>query len=564
MVDVTAIQSLAIVRDELEATLSQVETYVETFIADRLNAEHMEKCLEPLDQVRGVFKLIGLPAAELLAEELLACCKAVDIARDGDDEGKKANDACLAGLSSGVFVLQRYLDFVAKYQRLVPVLLVAAINEVRKARGAAGISESHFCAIDPQITPPQPTAKVPVEKLGPAAKRLRQMYQVGLLGILRGQDPAMSVQMMSRALERVDRFTRGYPVSRLWWAAAAGLESMHAEKMEVTPIRRNLVTMLERFLKNLVYKTEEALQEAPRDPLVREFIYLAALAEQRGPLAQAVIAAAGNVDLGFNERTLAEERKRLSGPGGAVLRTMAGAVKEEIARIKDTIDRAVREADISVLGELIAKLESVKDSLGMLQLEKAQQLLAGRIEAMRGWQESGEVPGDEDLSKVADVLLYLDSAVTALENEDGGLAQSVLDDADAMIAPSQLDDATAAVVKEIQSGLGTAKHALMDFMGADFDTSHLESVPAALDGTHGGLMVLGKMRGSAVAQGLRRYVADKLIGEGVRPDQQAMDAFADALASLEYYVDGLASRKGMGEAILDVADDSLKELGVAG
>ncbi len=563
MVDVTVIQSLAIVRDELEATLGQIESYLETFIADRTTPEHIEKCLEPLDQVRGVFKLIDLPGCEMLAQELLESCKTVDVARDGDAEGRKANDACLAALSSGVFVLLRYIDFVGKYQRLIPTLLVPAINDVRKARGSAGISESHFYTINTDISSPAAGPLVPAGKLGPAAKRLRQMYQVGLLGILRGQDPAMSLQMMSRAVERVDRFTRGHPVSRLWWVAAAGLESMQREKMEVTPLRRNLVTMLERFLKNLVYKTDEALQEAPRDALVREFIYLCALAEDPGPKAQEVLTAVGGIDLGFNERTLAEERKRLSGPGGAVLRTMAGAVKEKIGKVKQSIDQTARDGNDTEHGVLIEQLEEIRESLGMLQLEKAQQLLAGQVETIRGWQESGQPPGNEDLSRVAEVLLYLDSAVTALENEDGGLAQSVLDDADALIAPSQLDDATAAVVKEIQSGLGQAKHALMDFMGGDWDAAHLESVPGALDGVHGGLMVLGKMRGSQVAVASRKYIAEQLIEARVQPDQAALDALADALASLEYYVDGLGNRKGMGETILDVAEDSLRELGYA-
>lgn len=563
MVDVTAIQSLSIVRDELEVTLNQVETYVETFIADRGNAEHIEKSLEPLDQVRGVFKLIGLPACELIAEEMLACCRMVDVAADQEAEGKKRNDACLAALSSGAFVLARYIDFVGKYQKLVPVLLVPVINDLKRARGAAGVSESHFCEISTDISAPAQASRVPAAKLGPAAKRLRQMYQVGLLGILRGQDAAMSVQMMSRAIDRVDRYTRGYPVNKLWWAAAAGLEAMSSGELEVTPLRRNLVTMLERFLKNLVYKTEAALEEAPRDALLREFIYLAAVVENPGPKAQELLAATGGLDLGFNERTLAEERKRLTGPGGAVLRTMAGSVKEEIARIKSSIDQTARDGDDTEHRDLIAKLEEISENLGMLQLDKAQELLAGRIEAIRGWQESGEPPSDEELSKVADVLLYLDSAVTALENEDGGLAQSVLDDADALIAPSQLDDATAAVVKEIQAGLGAAKHALMDFMGSDFDAGHLESVPGGLDGVHGGLMVLGKMRGSQVAVACRNYIAEQLIGAKVQPDQTTMDALADAITSLEYYVDGLGSRKGMGETILDVAEDSLKELGYA-
>ncbi len=66
MVAVSNTTSLSLVKDELDATLGQVEVYIQTYIEDRDNPQHVEKSIELLDQLRGVFKLIEMPAPQLL------------------------------------------------------------------------------------------------------------------------------------------------------------------------------------------------------------------------------------------------------------------------------------------------------------------------------------------------------------------------------------------------------------------------------------------------------------------------------------------------------------------
>ncbi len=563
MVAVSNTTSLSLVKDELDATLGQVEVYIQTYIEDRDNPQHVEKSIELLDQLRGVFKLIEMPAPQLLCEEMLAAGKVlVEVSDAADEKAARRRDACLGAVSSALFVLARYLEYVLKHRSLAPVLLVPAINELRIARGEPAFPESHFTDLPDVLEAPAPEGGAhSAAQIGPACRRLRQMYQVGLLGILRGQDAGMSLHMMSRALERVDKACRGHPIAPLWWAAVAALESMHGSGMEITGTRKALLTRVDKYFKQLVYSAENTLKAAPPKSDLREMIYLCALADEPGAKAKAVLEAAGNPQLELREKALAAERQRLSGPGGAVLRSVSAGLREELNRAKDIVDMSTRVEDDTDFAKLIENLNRIAETLAMLQLEKGRQRLLEQVANLQRWQDEKTPPSEEEMARVADMLLYLDSAVNALESEDGGLSAELLGETDDAIAPSELDDATAAVIKEIQSGLGLAKHAIMDCAESDWDTAHLGGVPAALDGVQGGLIVMGQERSAKSVIACRKYIREQLIEQHVHPDSAQLETLADALTSLEYYVEGLASRKHIGESILDVAEESLKELG---
>lgn len=563
MVAVSNTTSLSLVKDELDATLGQVEVYIQTYIEDRDNAQHVEKSIELLDQLRGVFKLIEMPAPELLCEEMLPACRLlIEVADAADEKAARRRDACLGAISSGLFVLARYLEYVLKHRSMVSVLLIPGVNELRIARGEPALPESHFTDLPDSLEAPAAEGGVhSAAQIGQACRRLRQMYQVGLLGILRGQDAGMSLHMMSRALERVDKACRGHPIDALWWAGAAALEAMHSAGMEITATRKGLLTRIDKYFKQLVYAAENTLKAKPPKADLKEMIYLCALADEPGPKAQAVLEAAGNPALDLREKALAEQRQRLSGPGGAVLRSVSAALREELSRAKDIVDMSTRVEDDTDFAKLIENLNRIAETLAMLQLEKGRQKLLDQVANLQRWQDEKTPPSEEEMAKVADMLLYLDSAVNALESEDGGLSAELMGETDDAIAPSQLDDATAAVIKEIQAGLGLAKHAIMDFTESEWDTAHLGNVPGSLDGVHGGLIVMGQERPAKSVTACRNYIREQLIEQHVHPDTTQLETLADALTSLEYYVEGLASRKHIGESILDVAEESLKELG---
>lgn len=565
MVSVESTTSLSLVKDEIDVTLGEVETYVATFIEDRHNADLLSGSIERLDQVRGAFKLIQAISAQTLAEEMIATCRAVvlESADEADERARRRNDVCLSALSSGLLIISRYLEFVLQHRRMVPVLLIPGINELRRSRGEALLPESHFYTLPVEAEMPPPAgASYAIEQIGAAARRCRQMYQVGLLGALRGQNESSSLQIMGRAADRAYQVCRGYPLARIWWLAGSMLETIAHARLEMTVTRKAILSTLDKYLKQLIYATEPTLNAPVSEADVREMLYLMALCVERSERAAEILEAFKVPELPITEAQLTEERRRLSGPGNAVLHTVADVLREEIGRAKDKLDLSTRMDDDSDFAELTATLKRVGDTLVMLRLEKGGQMLELQTRRLREWDEADHVPSADELSGVADVLLYLESALTAMEKEDGSFSPEMLADRfDEMIAPAELDEATALVVKEIHSHLGLARRAIMEFTETDWDVAHLGNVPATLDTVHGGLVVLKRERAARVSLACRQYIQEKLINEGVHPGEMELEDLADAITSLEYYMEGLSSHKHLGDTILDVAERSLKELG---
>ena len=136
------LNSLALVRGELVAEVEDSASQLERFVADRDNAELLQGCIEGIEKISGTLNLIQLYGANLLASELLALAK--DIA-PGENE---TVDNQLEILSSGFFILPRYLEYVQQTRRGTPVLLITYINELRQARNETPLPESYFFEVD--------------------------------------------------------------------------------------------------------------------------------------------------------------------------------------------------------------------------------------------------------------------------------------------------------------------------------------------------------------------------------------------------------------------------------
>src|SRR5690606_9480831 len=123
-------------------------------------------------------------------------------------------------LGNGIVLLGRYLEYVQLKNAPMPELLVGGINELRRAAGKALIPESHFFRVDVarERQPPAAPGTAPRAEVARQCRRLRHMYQVGLLGVLKG-DSRTSLKLVNRALARIDRLCGDAPLGRLWWVA---------------------------------------------------------------------------------------------------------------------------------------------------------------------------------------------------------------------------------------------------------------------------------------------------------------------------------------------------------
>ncbi|CAD5110358.1 ferrous iron transporter B [Zestomonas carbonaria] len=553
---VSGATSLSLVRDELFATMDEAEQSLEQFIAERHNGAPLQQAVDNLQQVRGILSLIELAGAELLAQEILQ--QATDIPAGAGEE----RDGQLAALSNALHVLRRYLENIESHRQELPELLLPAINDLRQAGGQAPLPESFFFSarLD-QVRPPVAARKVDAAVRAAQVRQLRHMYQVGLLGFLRDQNPQAGIKLMARAFARLDSLFASEPGGRLIWIAAAALEAQRDGQLLPRKSRKQLFSRLDRELKQLL---GNAQYEAPRN-LLKELLYLVALADSHGPLANEVRGVFGLAPLPFTDQLLEEEYQRLSGPGQAVMRSLSSAIREELASVKDLVDlieRGTTGADSFV--SLHAQLAKLSKTLGMVGLSSASSALSGQLPTVSGWIET-QAADFPAMNKLADAVLFVESMVGNLERGERREARqtAVMGDEVESFAQHQLIEARIVVVDEARAGLALAKRAITSYLEAGGDKLHLANVPFSLQAVRGGLWFLGQERAAELIGACADYIQKQMLENSQMPSEQMLETLADALTSLEYYLEGGAVlRPETTPSVLDLAAESVRALGL--
>ncbi len=554
---VSGATSLNLVRDELFITMEEAEQSLEQFIVERYNGSLLQQAVENLQQVRGTLNLIELAGAELLAQEVLD--QATDIPAGAGEE----RDVQLAALINALYVLRRYLESVDTHRQEMPELLLPAINELRQAGAQPPLPESFFFSVRLDHARPH-SATLPLDGAAKLVegKRLRHMYQVGLLGFIREQNPQASLKLMARAMARLDSLFANEPRARMCWIGAAALEAQCDAQLLPRKSRKQLFSRLDRELKLMLNSSE---YEAPRS-LLKELLYLVALADSPGPYASAMRDVFGLTPLPFTDHLLEEEYQRLAGPGQAVMRSLSAAIREELASVKDMLDLLERGTlqgeTLSTLHALLGKLAK---TLGMVGLTSAGNSLSAQLPVVAAWREDSP-PQPPQLHKLADAVLYVEGMVASLERGDGRDVRPAAvepgNEADSF-ANHQLNEARIVVVDEARAGLALAKRAITAYLESNGDKMHLSNVPFSLQAVRGGLWFLEQRRASRLVGACADYIQTRMLESGQMPFEQMLETLADALSSLEYYMEaGAVMRPESKPSVLDLAEESVKALGM--
>ncbi|MCO5786003.1 ferrous iron transporter B [Pseudomonas sp. G11-1] len=542
----TGATSLDLVKDELFASMAGVEDLLQQFLEERQNGSLLQQAIEGLQQLRGTLNLIELDGAALLAEEMIA------LATDIPEHEGEGRNAPLSALCNGLFLLQRYLHLCRQQGVEQPELLLPTINDLRAHRAdAPPLAESHFYPLDVQRLPValRDGSKEPLDTRTFA--RLRQMYQLGLLGMLRDERPAAGISLMQRALQRME--TRlDDRTATLCWVASASLEAMDAVPLQLTAERKRLYSRLDREIKRLA-SGHSASDSAS---LLKAMLYLVALGDAGCVLCEEVRRAVNLPDPGYSEAALQRAFDRLQGPGADVMRSVAEALHEEIAAVKDLLDLLARNAGDAEqsLETLDTALQRLWKTLDMLDLAEISGKIRHAAQQLSGWQSGNSGV----LEQVADAVLHAELTVNRLENEGEALGGF---DESRNPGPVELKEAHIVLVEESQAGLALARRAITAYIESGNDRMHLLNVPATLETVRGGLIFLGMTRASDIIGNASRFIRKSMLEQQATPDPQQLEVLADALTSIEFYLES-AERSSVGTGdVLAVAEDSLAELG---
>ena len=545
----TGSTSLDLVRDELFTSMGEVEDLLQQFLEDRQNGSLLQQSIEGLQQLRGTLALIELKGAAQLLDEMIELATDIPV-----HEGEQRNEP-LAALCDALFLLQRYLDQARQAGSERPELLLPMINQLRRHRsGAAPLPDSHFY--------PLPVAGLPLN-LRPGVTeapnpktfaRLRQMYQLGLLSLLR-EDAAAATPLMQRALLRFETCMSSR-MATLCWVAGAALEAVEQAGLELTAARKRLFSQLDREIKRHAASHDVQFNDA----LLRELLYLVALADSSCMRCQDVARAYQLPDPGFTEIEIQDAFARLRGPGIDVMHSVAEALREEITAIKDLLDLLARNAGDpeQSLETLNGSLERLWKTLNMLDIRAESDGIKAATAQLSRW-ENGDIAA---LEQVADAVLRAETAVNRLDaaGDEGEMAAA---DGNGYGEPLELKEARIVLIEESQAGLALAKRAITAYMESGNDAMHLLNVPPSLETVRGGLVFLGMTRAANVIHMAASFIRETMLERKQVPQDAQLEVLADALTSIEFYLESAERAAVATGDVLALAEESLAELGYA-
>lgn len=556
------LNSLALIREELDNTLQRAAGEFEAFLLDSSNRSALDNCRTDLAQIAGTLRLIQFPAAALLAGEMAA-------ALDDMANAQGASAEALAGaLSHAIFVLPRYIEFVALRRFAEPVLIIPYINELRVARRQPLMPEFHFDQTPLSLQAAKPLPAVVDAPNKDALARLRQMYQVGLLAILKQQNQALNLQLIARAATRFAAQTPSSSGGGFWYLAAAVAEALARGGLTLNLNRRRTLGVIERLMARYLKGGEAALIEAIDDSTRRELIYLLALSSHREGAAQIAIDAFAIPHVHPDDRDLTAQHEAMRGPGLEAIDSVVKVLKEELRSAKDILEIASQNQSISAddAAPLKETLTRVADTLRVVNLRAPANILREQLQFVENWAEQKNgVPPAEFLA-VADALLFIESSLSGLYRHElaaGDLEQVTDAMRKQIIADSQLAEAARIVIDELQAGITLCKRAITSYVESNFDVIHIANVAVTLTAVRGGAHILNHARAANILKSCVAFVEASTRDKQYSGPQrhQLLETLADALISLEYYFSEIAANRTPDEKILGVAEESLAALG---
>jgi chemosensory pili system protein ChpA (sensor histidine kinase/response regulator) len=563
MTDISS-QTLHIVAKELAATLNDARASLEAYAERPDQRALLEKCADQLHSAHGVLRLVEVYGAALLAEEMEHVTRYLLSA--GNDQKRQVDG--LDALMRAMVQLPTYLERVLSGGRDLALVLLPLLNDLRSVRGSPLLSEGTLLLLnlksDQNAAPQSLTQGEQSISVAQWARRLRPRFQIGLLGYIRGERTVQNLEILAKVTEKLEQVATTQPVFQLWWVTGAILEAVRANGLEGSATLKRLLGQADRQIKALYELGEARYCEDPPVDLLNNLLYYVARATTSGGRISAVRASFKLAELLPVDDTIEQERESLSAPSVKLMRTVAAAIKEDLSKVKDVLDIFVRRGG-GQSAELLPQLELLKkisDTLGVLGLGELRQRVQDEIQALAQIIQEGKPPSEDSLLKVAGVLLSVEDSL------DDQLVRLILPQAAESAADFPLDQdhefrqVSEAVLRECIVNLARIKEAVSAAVQKpnEFSAQGLDNVPQLLRGITAGLLMLGKGRAVELMDAIGRQVR-MLIEPGAPPPEPIrLERVADAIVSIEYYMETLQNGRTDPWYMLDNAETCLKTL----
>jgi chemosensory pili system protein ChpA (sensor histidine kinase/response regulator) len=542
---IPASQAILWVKDELENSLARVRLGWESFTQDPGQKEALGRCLTDLHEIRGVLQVVGISGGALLTQEIERVLRVLK------EQEEPPQEPVLEQVTRALMQLPMYLERVAGTRRDSVRMLLPQINALRTSIGSAPLDSENLTM---ELRFAERTAATTDHDIRRLAHALRPQFQSALLSFYRDPSNRDAVNTMIKVAQQIEAAAQIPAEFELWWLAGGFLESVRDGGHLLTTEIKQLIGRLDRELHNLQKKGEQKRSLQGLNQSLRTQVLHST---SSGSRVTAIRSAQRSEP---KEDNWSASTADLSGPSQALLRTVGSVIREDLGRVKDRIDLYVRggfreSAQVVAATDLLKKVCDTLTVLGLSDLSES----LDRQRRFLSDQATGTSKAHEDtLLQVASVLLQIEDQ---LEDEINLLGKTrQLSDSSAQ--REAYGRARSLVVREVLVNLSRVKQIVADFI------SHPNQAPTLQEGVRPLLTEIVSALQIAGFESVAELIVrlnlaldpDRWLTRGRRLSTSLANRVADAIVSIEYWLENIRLNRGTLSAMLDNAESCIAGL----
>ena len=538
------------IRAELETTLHNAQAELEAVSESADATTSMRTCLTAIHQVHGTLKMVQLEGPTQVAAEMEQVAQS--LMNNSITEVRSAQET----LMQAILQLPAYLDRLHREQEDAEKNYLPLVNSLRAVRGedriqGAGAEPEEVDG--PDLGPLTRTASSDVVNAylqgggeGNLPK-IRTRYQECLGEIFRKTQVRQNLTMIGKLFTMLVRLCGDSPTGNLAELGLGVVEGVLKGGIKLDNQTATRLKQIDNHLKSLGQAGEHGLSMPVEEELAIGLIKLINGSKKETKRISAL-----------RERyasALPELEEFTVGPDDETLSAVASILIEELNSVTDKLDLFVRAQNRNTddLAALLPSLEQISSTMIILDNAEQQAAVASQISIIKALDASGE-PSEEALLNMAQALIEIGVELGQLVvgSDKGREGDSF----------ANLNEAQAAVIRETRLGLAAGKDSIIDFIASEFDHAKIQGLPQSLIGLHGGLMIVNQLQAGDVLKAAADYVASALLSGNQTPELGQMDDLADAITSVDYYLERLLDNPGDPYLqMLEVAETAVTKLG---
>ena len=463
-----------------------------------------------------------------------------------------------------------YIERLLGGGRDIALVLLPMLNDLRAARGQPLLSEGTLLLLN--LSPTRTSSASTERKTSGedpvyVATKLRPKFQLALLGWIKGGEIERHLRTLSSVTIALERASTRDDMYQLWWVVGGVLESLQNGGLETSVALKRLLGQTDRQMKFLIDEGVEAFDTHPVTDLLNNLLYYVARSSNAGERISEIRAAFNLAELLPGDEQVEHARESLAAPSIKLMETVAAAIKEDLARVKDVLDIFVRTG-MNKSSELVPQLDLLKkisDTLGVLGLGELRGDVESEIDRLKDVVTQGGVANEATIIEIASTLLRVEDRLDQQLVRLIVPSEPLTGGEEAQLPPAEDADykeVAEAVMRESIINLARIKETFSQSMTSKGDSQGLDSVPALIRGIKAGLMMLNKTRAMEVVDRIGNLISLALRGGGpARLTQKETDRLADAIVSIEYYMETVKAGRNEPWYMLDNAEACLSVLG---